>query len=497
MEGQLRELLGRELRRRHGIGMMEGKLKPVHIANALMRAEHQSVGRMSDLRNLMAATASRETPEQRLDAARSMLERSRERWGRLGEEADLRKSILMTRVLPLLRTILATDGAAFGTSPEFSSFSSPTALTVTRDVSDDHAGEFIHRLWNDGVSNGSEALLRLLREATDPTKDLSSVDDLTAILAPLTDETQSIKHAEWTAADIGNEKEISEIEANLRRAAADLACYEAGLKPNPIATLQRIVLLASLSVFYHASSRAHEWGGLSKRFMLLDASNSRHSTVASASQQLVSRVLSDARDYMAIMLRQLLDKTSEDWVDDPESALDKLLYKEGRSASSTSSKQLLDILEEIKDNGGSVREELPRRLIEPIDGSSGRSLDGFLRLLGVRSGLLYPQQSNPIKRLVPTDRTLEVLVASTFDVTRYQLEYRDFLDALFNRWQIIVGGRLEDAKLLSDAGTPVSTTELSDNSERLLARLQTLGLARKLADSVAVVGLMEGHNSGN
>src|ERR1700680_1116833 len=124
MEAQLRELIGEELRRRHGIGMMEGKIKPVHIANALMREEHKLVGRMVDFRHLMAATASRESPEQRLESARKMLERNRERWGRLGEDPDLHKSVLMTRVLPLLRTILATDNAAYGTSPEFSSFSS-------------------------------------------------------------------------------------------------------------------------------------------------------------------------------------------------------------------------------------------------------------------------------------------------------------------------------------------------------------------------------------
>ena len=40
MEGFLHEVIGRELRRRHGIGMMEGKLRPVHVANALMRSEH-------------------------------------------------------------------------------------------------------------------------------------------------------------------------------------------------------------------------------------------------------------------------------------------------------------------------------------------------------------------------------------------------------------------------------------------------------------------------
>ncbi|MGP3699723.1 hypothetical protein [Rhodobacter sp. NSM] len=79
MQPLLHEAIGKELRRRHGLGMMEGKLKPVHVANALMRAEHGTVGRMSDLKLLMTATAAKETPEARLRAAQKMVETSRDR----------------------------------------------------------------------------------------------------------------------------------------------------------------------------------------------------------------------------------------------------------------------------------------------------------------------------------------------------------------------------------------------------------------------------------
>ena len=37
----------------------------------------------------------------------------------------------------------------------------------------------------------------------------------------------------------------------------------------------------------------------------------------------------------------------------------------------------------------------------------------------------------------------------------------------------------------------VPTRELTTNSERFLTRLESIGLARRLADSVAVVGLLE------
>jgi len=234
MEGFLHEVIGRELRRRHGVGMMEGKLKPVHLANALMRAEHGTVGRMSDLKMLMTATASKETSETRLKAAQQMLQTSRDRWGRLGEVEDLRGSILVSRVLPLLRTILATDAAAFGTSPDQSSFSSPTALTVTGDPSDDHAGEFVHRLWSGIDGNGRLHLLDLLRGVSNPDRDLATVDDLTAVLAPLADEPRPRKTSEWTYEDLSPTR-TSSVAETLRAAAADLGTYERHARPNPIA----------------------------------------------------------------------------------------------------------------------------------------------------------------------------------------------------------------------------------------------------------------------
>lgn len=494
MEAQLRELIGGELRRRHEVGLMEGKIKPVHIANALMREEHKVVGRMAELKHLMTATADKETPERRFEALKELLERSKERWGRLGEEDDLKKSVLMTKVLPLLRTILGTDGAAFGSSGSagFWSFSSPTALTVTSDPSDDHAGSVVYRLWS-GSSEGERLkILNLLRVITDPEQKLSVVDDLTAVLAPLTETPRQYEPAEYKAEDL-NKRPLHEVETALRAAAIDLARYEEALRPNPIATLQRIMVLASVSLFYFASTRAHVWSGLPQRPLLLDASGDRHSAVSVASEQSVKRLLDDGRKYMGLALTQVLDEHDTRWPDHPEETLKALFDARLKKAKPANFKALHDLIEEIESDELEVHEALPDRLVELID-NSGRGLDGYLRLLGMRAGLLYPQQKNPVKRLIPTDRTLEVLVASTIDVTQRPVEYRDFLDELYSRWRIVVGGRLEDASILAENGISVATSELTDNAERLLTRLEMLGFAKKLADSVAVVGLTEGEH---
>ena len=83
------------------------------------------------------------------------------------------------------------------------------------------------------------------------------------------------------------------------------------------------------------------------------------------------------------------------------------------------------------------------------------------------------------------------MVASSIDVNAPPLEYRDFLEVLRQRWSIVVGGTPSDGTLLAQIGAHVPTRELTENSERFLSRLESIGLARSLADSVAVVGLLE------
>jgi len=488
---QLRKSISDEIHRRHGYRVMEAKIKPVHIANALMRNEHQCVGKMSVMEQLFEATLLRNSIDKRLGAVQTMLGSHPDRWGRLGETDDLKSSTLMTKVLPLIRTLLGADGAAFGTSPEWSSFSSPTALTVTVDASDDGAGAFIHHLWGAHDDSTRLAILNLLSTLTDPAKNPAEMDDLSALLAPLVDDTRRKPATALTSEDLASG--WSPVQRRLRTAAECLAAYEAKLKPNPIASLQRIVLLAALSVFTHAATRPQERAGAPERILLLDASGDHYSTVATASTRCVAQLIADARSYMASVVESLLAAEVPTWHERPLDALNGLLEKAGEppvDPANPVSRRIRDIVAEAVDPK-EIQHEVAEELVRQAEGSSSRGLDGYLRMLGIRSGFLYPVQKNPNKRLNPADRTLEVIVASTIDVNKQPVEYRDFLEALRSRWSIVVGGRVEDTIELAHVGASVPARELSENSERFLTRLESLGLARRLADSVAVVGLLE------
>lgn len=492
MSKQLRKAITEELHRRHGYKVMEAKIKPVHIANALMRVEHQCVGRMAVLEQLFEATLARNSIDKKVLAVKSMLGSQHDRWGALGQAQDLKSSPLMTKVLPLIRTLLGADGAVFGTSPEFSSFSSPTALTVTGDPSDDGAGLFIHRLWGGADPQKRLPILDLLADLTSPKKDAAQMDDLSALLAPLVDDTKPRAAPAFVAQDLT--QEYSEVERELRAAANCLHAYEIKLKPNPISSLQRIVLLAALSVFMHGATRAYERAGAKKRLLLLDASADHYSVVAQSSTRCVTQLISDASDYMASVINDLLTAQIENWPASPLQAVNSLLESLSLAPledNSLTAKRIKEIANDFNDPND-VRREVAEELLRQAEGNQRRGLDGYLRLLGIRSGFLYPTQKNPNKRLNPADRTLEVLVASTIDVSQPPVEYREFQEMLRRRWGIVVGGRADDAMLLdTHVGVKVPVRMLRENSERFLDRLESVGLARRLADSVAVVGLLE------
>ncbi|MBR8367305.1 hypothetical protein KDW55_28700 [Burkholderia sp. AU19243] len=492
MSKQLRKPITEELHRRHGYKVMEVKIKPVHIANALMRTEHQCAGRMPVLEQLFEATLPKNSIDKRVAAVQSMLESQRDRWGALGQAQDIKSSPLMTKVLPLIRTLLGADGAAFGSSPQLSSFSSPTALTVTGDPSDDGAGAFIHALW--GGREGADRLpiLDLLAELTSPDKAPEKMDDLSALLVPLVDSTRPRAAHAFSAQDMS--EGFSPIEQELRAAARSLCAYETKLRPNPISSLQRIVVLAALSVFRHGATRAQERAGGPRRLLLLDASSDHYSDIARASTGCVARLIGDACSYMASVINDLLEQQLPDWPRSPLAAVNGLL-ESAQHAPLDDRSQLAERIREITadfEDPEDVRKEVADELLGQVEGNQRQGLDGYLRLLGIRAGFLYPTQKNPNKRLNPADRTLEVLVASTVDATQPPVEYRDFLEMLRRRWAIVVGGRAEDAADL-DAymGVKVPVRALRDNSDRFLDRLESLGLASRLADSVAVVGLLE------
>ena len=501
----LSRVISQELIRRHGCGAMSGKIKPVHIANGLFRETLGGVGRTTNLKHVLIYTAANSTEEERQQAMNKLLDRSKEKWGRLAEEATTKEGALGKQVLPMLRSLLGTDGAVFGKSIDQSSLTASTGNLVTGDPSDEHAGAFLKALWSipTDPSTPNSPLLTLLQSIIDPDRELNTADDLTVLLAPLAEGVRERKPDEAIAncQDLQNFQESGmasdSVLRELRLAADMLAVYEKAVRPNAMATLERIVSLGSLTVFFYLATRGRFWAGLPVRPLLLQATGKPESPIARASEESVQQlIVRDAKRYLTRLLQSTFEKLgteSDSWLQlwETEGIWQALTEQTGVDRKPKFEPEIRDLTKIVTQREeDSELEDILDDLIDKINEKD--SLVDYLRLLGLRSGLLYPQQKNPKKRICPEDRVIEVLVAGTINVVDEFVEFQEFLERLWNRFGIITGGHPEDDLLLSQAGiSRVSSKYLRQNADAFLKRLEDQGFAKRMADGKALVGLVE------
>jgi hypothetical protein len=500
----LRSVITKELIRRHGCGAMTDKIKPVHIANGLFREVLGAYGKARDLNDVLVYTFIKSSETMREKAMTRLLERSKERWGRLSDNAMSKEGALGSKVLPMLRTLLMTDKAVYG-SLTFASPTTPVGSLVTNDSSDEHTGAFLKELWSltSDTDPHESPLLQFLREKIDPESDLSLADDLTVLFAPLNDGMKELKKSS-SIMDCEDFKKFQQnrdhdpVLNQLKQAANCLFVYEKEVRPNSIASLERIICLGSLSVFFYFATRGRIWANLPPRPLLIQASGNSTSPIARASEESVQQLtVRDAKRYMVSILESLLIEISPDsdeWLElwatgEIWNKFTELTGVERKPKDDSEIKELTRIV--IQRDPEIEIEDILAEVVDKLNEKA--SLADYLRLLGLRSGLLYPQQKNPKKRVCPEDRVIEVLVAGTINVVNEVVEYQEFLERLWERFGIVTGGHPEDEFLLTQAGIPrVSSKHLRQNSEAFLKRLEEQGLAKRMADSKALVGLVEG-----
>jgi hypothetical protein len=114
----------------------------------------------------------------------------------------------------------------------------------------------------------------------------------------------------------------------------------------------------------------------------------------------------------------------------------------------------------------------------------------YLRMLGVRCGLLYPaSNAQPAKRFMLQRDMLEVLVRGAAAPGEV-LDLPELQERLWHRYGIVVGGRPEDERRLLQAGVVQADGDALEGNQRAFATaLGRLDFARQLADGVLQVAV--------
>jgi hypothetical protein len=476
-----------------------GGIKPAHVANGLVRALQGATHDTRRLHEFVVWWSAGKKPND---------ERSYEALTKA--HPDLYAAFALSKDARtfdrLRRYVCGLLGEAVFPSVDNSSFSLTSGSMVTRDPNDRRLGLFGAALV--GAKEDKDSLAAAIVSAA--TADAPR-DPLTALVWPLLDPEPKAyggSRDEMVRKALARPHNKAFIDA-ISDAARCLATHERA-QGNPMRTLQRAVQFVCVATQAHAQALA-AGGRLDDRPpALLTFTGHKQSDVAIASERSLELIFQRFEAWLATRLSELIKKRKplmdgeEPLVAETTDArsVRAVLAAIGSAKKGQDAPDPAVVKERVHyfvrarqlDAAAEPAELLARAL---VDAYSREFASGgprkFLRVLGCRAGLLYPHFSGASrdKRVRPSVPVLDMIVRACVPAGK-SVPLDDFLERLWRRFGLIVGGRRDDrwddAAFLADRNLPIDTPELLENQERLIEELVAMGLARRYADDVTFVG---------
>lgn len=479
-----------------------GGIKPVHVANGMVRALQRKYYDTSQLNEFAVWWQQGRIPDER--RAMDALKRTDTRGALRGITGSPQE---FDRLRRYVLGLIGADKALFPAADK-SSFTLTCGRMASRDDNDRGLGDFAAVLLAGGGETRS-----LAEEVLDGLADDKPGDPVTSLVWPLlSDKAYDYKPKARTAAvtKAHNREALGPILA----AADTLATHEKS-QGNRLHTLHRAVHFACVATHVHAQSLSGN-GEIDKRPpALLVMGGPRRSDLAAASERSLDIVYGAFEEWLADRLTARLQRDGQLG---EEIALPSAELVDGRSMRAflsrigsakrphdTPSKDELDgrlalyreIHQDMSDatTAAVVARTLVSCYVDEYDSGGPRR---FLQALGRKAGLLYPhfQGNAREKRVRPSVAVLDMMVRSCVSAGQL-VPLQEFLATLWERFGLIVGGRREeewdDVDVLGQWGLAVDPEELKKNTEALVDELVMMGLARRYPDDVAFVG--DGHGA--
>lgn len=477
-----------------------GAIKPVHVANGLVRAiqgERYDTKRLHEF--VVWWKRGRKPDEKR--TLEALLHAHPDVYKGFGNEFD--------RARRYAEGLLGGDQALFP-ALDHSSFSLTSALMVTRDNSDRQLGVFAAALMGD--LQDPETLASSVRDAsrTDAPR-----DPVTALVWPLLDdeepnEVSGGKAGGRVATALGKRHNAHFMEV-ISEAARCLASHERA-QGNRMRTLQRAVQFACVATLSHAQALGANGTLRNRAPALIALSGHRQSDVSVASERSLDLIFRRFEEWLSHRLGRCIKRgeplaEGEEPLPSPTTDLRSIrpILAQFAGASRGSEAPTDAVLRErvhyyknarqLLGDDADPAQILARALVDAYSrefASSGGPRK-FLQGLGCRIGLLYPHFAGRAreKRYRPSVPILDMLVRACVPAGE-TVTLTVFLERLWERFGLIVGGRRDDlwddAAFLAHHDLPVDTPELIENTERFVDEVVAMGLARRYADDVTFVG---------
>ena len=367
------------------------------------------------------------------------------------------------------------------------SYTLPNKYFLTSSRTHTVSGDFMGSLINKSGSRIVEMIKKDLDDDNDP---------ITLLFYPAIN-LEEVQPIEFEGMDLNNIEGYKNGLFNnlIENVGKSFDCLESNLAvhPNKYVHLRQVNFLAIYYIILYISNLEYFYGLTTiKRPFLFDCSSDSRSEIAKASSFCVSQInQSMSRCYSKLiadelknmpfhesLLEEILESDEVPQYDLKKQSKDsRLAFEETWSLAKNKIKTLDDEDEKFLVLGSAIYNMLE------TEGSS--TIIKYLKALGIKAGIIYPQANSvPNKRFVLATETLEVILKSCIEPNK-SITLDELLDVLWDRFNIVIGGRSKDEDILHEAGIyHADSDSLKENQRNFVKLLEKMNFAELLADGI-------------
>jgi hypothetical protein len=485
-----------------GFGPNTSSVKPVHIANGLFRTIVDETYSAKLLNRFVVSEFKKAQPTPGHDLASVYDDLTKK--DRI-DSRDISPGDL-PKFRRLLKNVVGADSAVFAKG--MASYTGGHRFLLTRDSIAQDGGELLAVCLSIGRTKLFDYLKKVLQE---------EIDIITALSSPLLphsgDEDESgkqpsrISPSNDTLCPFLREPVYQYSNGELTEAgklwnglfdAADTLTLHLEQHPNKLFNLRLTVLFACFALIRHlASLEAYYVPEASDNIppFLLDFSNAADESVAKSSLQTYTRASQSIVRFYGWAFADQLEAIFEDpknLFNEPaplyesRSTRNKETKKSQREAAEAA--EIWEIAKQRAQDEENQFRVFGEAIYDMLSTQASADATRYMHALGIRAGIFYPP-NQMTHRFSPKQDVLEMLVRGAV-VPGETIDIAEIQDRFWNRYRLIIGGRLQDEQELQRIGVyQIDRNALLQNRKRFGHALQQLDFAEMLADGVLQVGL--------
>ena len=471
-----------------GFSPVTNATKPPHIANGLFRCCTGETCNSRDIHEWIISDG-------RKDAMSS--EEIIVKYQEILQNGYQEKASNIKELRFLLDDIFDQDNAVYP-SYEFSVMTISSHWMIKNKVSPEGGiGDFLFRILSKKIDGKRSAIIDLLKKALD-----DDTDDITKLVKPIIAFPSEKEKRNISGVMYPEDSEITwdSIKQTIRNGFDQLAINikKTGEEKNSLTILKRIVNFSIFATFLYLTHCNYAVYGGENPPIVIDAGGDMES-IKKASEQSYTLAKKSVEDYFANTIKKWLASViASNSIEACNKWIDSMIFSPSSREDSIKPvlKSYFDSLCNEEDSALTALSRALQIVLYTFEYKNNSPSD-FCRVLGVRSGLIGPKGNRTkTKRYIVNSFTLETITLSVLSADELDngVELKDLSEKLFSAYNILIGADAEkEYSILEQHNISQSTPgdlrgDLSINAQRLGNTYISLGLGKKYADGVTLVG---------